>query len=798
MAPSFRRTIDNLKYKGRTSRWKRPLIISAVILVLFIGLVILFISPITKHLIEKYDIQYTGREIMMDKAYVNPFTGYVSFTNFRIYENKSDCIFFSARNLSLNVTLHKLLSKTYEISSLTINQPVVKVLQEKNNLNFNDLIAKFSGAEDTVKTKDTTSEPVHFNLLNVKIKNGTLIYNESGTPVHYSIKNLEIESPGMHWDNDSINSSFSFSSAKGSGDVKGDMMVNLKSKDYRIASVAKKFDLEILNQYMKDLSNYGTMRAMLDADVRAKGNFSSVDSVTMSGRMSVNGFHFGKTSKEDYASFDTLTIVMNEVSPRTHKFFFDSLVMKHPYFKYERYDSLDNIQNMFGKEGSNIDAIKSDPTKFNLIIELADYMKQLAKNFFRSDFSIKKLAIYNANLRFEDYSLAEKFTVALNPFTIMADTIGKNKSRVHVYARSHIDPYGEVQATIGLNPKDTTYFDLHYNVKKLPAALFNPYLISMTSFPLDRGTIELNGSWNVDHNKINSNNHLLVIDPQLTKRIHNKLIRWIPMRIVMAFVRERGNVIDYQIPIMGDLKDPKFKLHDVVMDILKNIFVKPVTTAYRMELKTVETQIEKSLSINWDMHKIALSSKEERFIKNMAEFLKKNPVAVITVTPQYYEEKEKEYILFYEAKKKYYALQHNMPKTDKNQIKVDREDSLKIDKMSIKEPGFLKYLQTKVKDSLLFTIQEKCAQIVPPSVIESKFKELKKAREEEFLAHFKEKGMDNRVKFSRDKSVVPYNGFSYYQIEYEGDFPESLRKAYDNMNRLNNEPPRKKLKEERS
>ena len=27
--------------------------------------------------------------------------------------------------------------------------------------------------------------------------------------------------------------------------------------------------------------------------------------------------------------------------------------------------------------------------------------------------------------------------------------------------------------------------------------MFNPYLITYTSFPLDRGTIELNGTWNV-------------------------------------------------------------------------------------------------------------------------------------------------------------------------------------------------------------------------------------------------------------------------------------------------------------
>ncbi|HKC69770.1 MAG TPA: hypothetical protein VKG26_16140, partial [Bacteroidia bacterium] len=58
------------------------------IVVLFI-LVIVFISPITKYLIEKYDFKYTGREITLDWAYVNPFTGYIHLNNLKIFENKS-------------------------------------------------------------------------------------------------------------------------------------------------------------------------------------------------------------------------------------------------------------------------------------------------------------------------------------------------------------------------------------------------------------------------------------------------------------------------------------------------------------------------------------------------------------------------------------------------------------------------------------------------------------------------------------------------------------------------------------
>jgi len=798
MASFFKRPISHIEQQGRNYKWKRILLILIFVVVVFVGIVILFVSPITKYLVEKYDYKYTGREIKMDRAYANPFTGYLNFTNFRIYENKSDSIFISAKELSINVNLHKLFSKTYEISQLTINRPSVRIIQNKKDFNFNDLITRFSGNKNLTKVVNTRTEPLHFNLLNVKIKEGTFYYNEIEIPIDYSIVKLNIKSPGKKWNTDSITSRFSFSSGRGSGDVKGDLMVNLENLNYRVATVIKKFDLNIIGQYLKDLSNYGSFRALMDADLRSSGNFNSVDSVITSGVLSIKDFHFGKTPDQDYASIDTLTIAMKEVSPINRKYFFDSISVRHPYFKYERYDSLDNIETMFGKAGSNITAVKTDNTKFNLVLELAKYVRQLSKNFFSSDFLIDRFAIYNANIRFEDYSISEKFAMALNPFSLFANSVNKRNKRATVYVKSGIEPYGEMNVVIGLNPQDTTDFDLQYHLNKIPAAMFNPYLISQTSFPLDRGTLELIGSWKVKNNKIDSQNHLVIIDPRLTQRINNKLFKWIPMRLIMAFVREQGNVIDYQIPITGDLNDPKFHISDVIFDAIKNIFVKPVTTAYRMEVKTVETKIEKSLSLNWEMREATLGPTEERFVKSMVAFLNKNPDATIRVTPQYFEQKEKEYILFYEAKKKYFAEQHNLVNTLKTPLNIDQDDSLKINKMSIKDPIFLRFLNSKVKDSLIFTIQEKCAQLVDQNLIEKKYQQLKKAREKRFMAHFKDKGLDKRIKIEKVENIVPYNGFSYYKIDYEGEFPEFLLKAYQKMNKLNNAPPRKKFKEKRT
>jgi hypothetical protein len=774
--------------KSQKHKLKKSVYIFISSIIIFIVVVILLISPIAKHLITKYDEKYSGRQITLGRTYVNPFTGYIHFSNLKIYELNSDSIFFSADGVSANIAVLKLFSRTYEIRKLTLNHPRGNIIQNKKHLNFSDLIDRFSSKGKSAINRKTA----HFNISHIKIIDGEFHYNEQLIPIDYFIKKVNIESKGKRWDSDTIAAQFSLLPGIGSGDMEGDFTINLKNNDYRLAIVIHKFDLNIIQQYLKDLTNFGSFSANLDADLKTRGTFNNVENVTISGMIAINDLHFGKNPEDDYASFDKLVLAINEMSPKKLKYFYDSISLSHPYIKYERYDYLDNLQTMFGKNGANIAKIKADPTKFNLVIEIVRYIKLLSKNFFQSHFKINRLAIYYGDLKFNDYSLSENFSLELYPLSIIADSIDKSRNRVSLSLKSGIKPYGNLSVALSVNPSDSSDFDLQYHFQKLPVTMFNPYIISYTSFPLDRGTLEFKGTWNVRKGMIKSNNHLVIIDPRVSKRVRNKDTKWIPVPLIMAFIRERGNVIDYEIPITGNLKDPKFNLSDAIFDLLGNIFVKPATIPYALQVKNAETEIEKSLSLKWEMRLGSLLPVEEKFVVKMADFLVKNKDATIIVYPQQYAIKEKEYILFFEAKKKYFLITNN-----KNGQSLNKEDSLKVDKMSVKDSLFVHYLDKQIKDSMIFSIQEKCTKFIDSAIVDAKFEKLTKERENRFVHYFNEKGVGRQIKIQQGENIIPYNGFSFYRIEYKGEFPESVIKAYQEMNEFNNEAPRKKFKQER-
>jgi hypothetical protein len=769
------------------TKLKKSLLVFFSSIILLFVVVIIFISPIAKYLVEKYDEQYTGRQIKIGWAYVNPFTGYVYLGNVKIYEAASDSIFLTANSISANFSMLKMFRSVYEITELTLNKPKGFIIMDKEVLNFDDVINRFSKKQKP----DTTPSKSHFNLLGIKINDGEFHYLEKATAVNYFIKNVNIESSGLKWNTDTIAAKFSFASGMGKGTAAGDFTINYNNLNYRLSTIIHQFDLEIIAQYLKDLINYGNFSANFDADINATGNFKEAEDLHAKGLLAINDLHLGKKPGDDIFSFDKFILDINELSPKDLKYIFDSVSLHQPFIKYELYDSLDNIQRMFGKKGENL-AVNSQKGRFNLILEIAKYAVILAKNFLQSDYKINRIAIYKGEFLFNDYSLSEKFSIAANPFYIIADSVNKHRKRVEALLKTSLKPYGEVAINLSINPNDTGDFDIHYALQKLPAAMFNPYTITYTSYPLDRGTIELNGTWNVRKGMIQSVNHLLMIDPRLAKKIKNKDLNTVPLPLIMAFVRERGNVIDYEVPITGNLKSPKFHFRDVILHLLQNILIKPPTIPYSVKVKQVEADIEKTLSLQWDMRQVTLRNSQEKFIEKMTDFLEENKEASLAVYPLNYTEKEKEHILFFEAKKKYFLLLKG-----KNGNAFDDDDSEYVNKMSVKDPSFVRYLNRVLKDSMLFTIQDKCMEYIGAAFIENRFSLLKKERADLFISYFKERNVGNRVKIYEGESTIPYNGFSAYKILYKGELPEYLINAYKKMNELNDEPPRKKLRRER-
>ena len=47
------------------------------------------------------------------------------------------------------------------------------------------------------------------------------------------------------------------------------------------------------------------------------------------------------------------------------------------------------------------------------------------------------------------------------------------------------------------------------------------------------------------------------------------------------------------------------------------------------------------------------------------------------------------------------------------------------------------------------------------------------------------------------RTIIPFSGFSYYKIEYKGEIPTMLQGAYDEINNINEDKPRRQYRKVR-
>jgi hypothetical protein len=203
-------------------------------------------------------------------------------------------------------------------------------------------------------------------------------------------------------------------------------------------------------------------------------------------------------------------------------------------------------------------------------------------------------------------------------------------------------------------------------------------------------------------------------------------------------------------------------------------------------------QIENSLAFKWEVSQYELRPEQEKFLKGASKMLKDRPHVFINVHPFEYTSKEKEYILFYETKKKYFMMMKGKTAAD-----FSSADSIHVSKMSVKDTDLVRHLGKNLSDTVMFTLQEKCVNFVGNDVVDASFRKLKASRERSFRSVFIKDGTDAQVTMHKSRSGIPYIGFSQFILSYPGVVPQALQEAYNEMNDFNDKGSRKKYLEQR-
>lgn len=680
--------------------------------------VLIFISPIAKYLIEKYDVKYIGREVHITQLGINLLTGTVNISGFRLYEADGKTVFIGFDHLNAEVELRPLFNGIYHLEHLTLDHPDVRVIQKGDSFNFDDILKKFS-APDTAGKPSNASDTAtaRYILDNIHISNGKFTYTNHDFNLDIQLQQLSLAVPQVAWNTNDLKVDYAFLLRSG-GKFQGRLGIDLKSLAYVHDFRIDQFNLGVLKPYLDPYFKLSAFEGAFSIDVATRGNFNDPQAIAVHGKADISHLSIRDEKGEPAIGFGLFSVGIDSLNIARNIWAFNDILLDEPYFRFELFPEGNSLESLLIMDADSVSAASQDfaadsaggSARYNPFVMLSDYVSTLAKQVIITDYRIRRFSITGGDINFFDHTLNEEFALDLKQFYVDVQQINPSKGRASADFSTTINKDGFIAAEITINPLDLLDFEVKYQLKNVAVVDYNPYSRFHIAYPFKTGKFNYEGTVTVKNHQIKMDNNLFVEKIYLGKKEKNRTAMDIPVKLALAILRDRDGNIRLVVPVEGDLDDPKIKVWPIVWQAIKNVLVKAALAPAQLFASAFGGNENDYKEIQFSFAQHDLTEKQIDKLSKLKTLLDEKPELILEMKQVVDTAKGIEYLAFQESRKLFYFKTiRNMPAPDT----LAGEDLAAVDAIDNSDPAFLRFLANEVNNhDPLVSPLEKCFMLV--------------------------------------------------------------------------------------
>ncbi len=127
-----------------------------------------------------------------------------------------------------------------------------------------------------------------------------------------------------------------------------------------------------------------------------------------------------------------------------------------------------------------------------------------------------------------------------------------------------------------------SFTDLTMSFKNMELTTFSPYSGKFAGYRINKGKLDVDLHYNVDDQKLDANHRVVINQLELGEKVDSADAVKLPVKLIVALLKDRHGVIDIPIAINGTLDDPKFKIWPVIWKVVGNLLVKIATSPFAL------------------------------------------------------------------------------------------------------------------------------------------------------------------------------------------------------------------------
>ncbi|WP_289023220.1 DUF748 domain-containing protein [Desulfobacter postgatei] len=267
---------------------------------------------------------------------------------------------------------------------------------------------------------------------------------------------------------------------------------------------------------------------------------------------------------------------------------------------------------------------------------------------------INAITLQGGHINFSDYFTQPNFTANMTEIAgSLTGLSSMGKAHAQLVLKGVHGGYAPLDITGQVDPlKDKRFVDLTISFKNIELPKFNVYSKKYLGYEIEKGKLILELHYNINGDKLNSNNHVLFDQLTLGKKVDSKDASSLPLEFAVSLLKNSKGEIDLNLPITGDLSDPKFHFGKVVGTVLKNFIMGIVTAPFKFLGNLVGVGSGQDLGyVEFDPGKSQLDQAQKDKLNKLVTVLDKRTNLKLEILSRYNKLKDAEQLRYeaYEA-----------------------------------------------------------------------------------------------------------------------------------------------------
>lgn len=535
----------------------------ALAIVLLFAL-ILALSPVVKYVVNNYGEEIVGRQLHADRVIVNPFWGGVTINGFCCKEQNGQTDFVSFDHLYVQIAWPRLMGKHVVLRHIHLDGFKGQVLKTDERLNFSDIIERFSRPDSI--PRDTTPSDWTILLADIRINNGAVRYRDVVGDKQWSLQDLNLHVPDLYFDNQQTNAGIEFALPTG-GRV--GLVAGMKMQSNRYALIVNLYDVhtDVVLPLVQDYLDISGLGAVINGKVHVDGSLDNVQNIQLDGALSIQGLSLRDRDKDEIAALDELRVVIDKGDLSTNTFLLDTLIISGltgDYEVHKNWNTLSRLMKHPEPKPATNDSVVAEPAP-------AKESKPLV-------WLAKVVTLTGHDLTYEDYTMKHNWEYAIQSLRVDGWNVASN-GRNQVKAKATLTGGAKfnMDYTGSLNLRRD---DSRMNLKLTGVRLtdFDAICRNYTAYPLEDGMLSVESHSTITRGQLTAENKIVIDQPKVGKkeRLSKAKYKNIPVRAGVDLLRSAQNMIVLDVPISGDVSNPKVKLSKVIGRALLKVFFGPL------------------------------------------------------------------------------------------------------------------------------------------------------------------------------------------------------------------------------